>query len=91
MSINEVETKAAELKELQRMREELEQEINTLQDAIKAAMTEQDTDTLTAGAFKITWKAITSSRIDTAAIKKELPELAERFTKTTTTRRFVIA
>ena len=90
MSINEIEAKAKELKELQRMSEELNDEITALQDTIKTTMTERDTDILIAGAFKISWKPIESSRLDTAAIKKELPELAARFTKTTTTRRFTV-
>ena len=89
MSIKELEAKALELKELQRMQEELAEEITATQDAIKAAM--GDREEITAGAFKITWKPVTSSRLDTMAIKKELPELAERFTKTTTTRRFLVA
>jgi len=89
--MNELETKARELKELQRMAEELNAEITTLQDEIKATMTEQNTDTLTAGAFKITWKQITSERLDSKALKASLPEIVARFTKTTTTRRFVVA
>jgi Phage-related protein, predicted endonuclease len=89
MSINEMEAKARELKELQRMQEELTAEISTLQDTIKAAMGDQEQ--LTAGAYKIIWKPVTSSRMDTTALKKALPEIAERFTKTTTTRRFVVA
>lgn len=89
MSIKELEAKALELKELQRMQEELAEEITAAQDAIKAAM--GDREEITAGAFKITWKPVTSSRLDTMAIKKELPELAERFTKTTISRRFLVA
>lgn len=54
-------------------------------------MEEQDVDTLAAGAYKATWKAVTSSRIDTAALKREAPELAQRYTRTSTTRRFVLA
>ena len=49
-----------------------------------------DEETLLAGAFKVTWKAVTSSRLDSAALKKSLPEIAERFMKQTTTRRFCI-
>ena len=45
---------------------------------------------MTAGVFKVTWKAITSARLDTAALKKALPDVVERFTKTTTTRRFQV-
>ena len=91
MSIKELEAKAQTLKELQRMQEELEAEITSAQDEIKAIMTEQGTDSITAGAFRITWKQVTSSRLDGAALKKELPDLAARFTKETTSRRFIVA
>ena len=89
MSTKEMEAKALELKELQRLAEEVQTEITATQDAIKAAMGEQEE--VVAGAFKITWKSITSTRIDTSALKKALPEVATRFTKTTTARRFCVA
>ncbi len=69
-------------------KEELEAEIAAAEDEIKAVM--GDDDTLLAGAFKVTWKAVTSSRLDSTALKKALPEIAERFTKQTTTRRFCV-
>ena len=87
--MNEIETKARELKELQRMAEELNAEITTLQDDIKAAMGDQQE--ITAGAYKITWKPIKSTRWDSKALKAALPDIVSRFTKTTTTRRFVVA
>lgn len=89
MSNKEMQSKVAELKELQRMQEELAAEIDSLKDTIKAATGDQEQ--ITAGAFKISWKTVTSSRIDTAALKKALPEVAQRFTKLTTTRRLTIA
>ena len=89
MSINEIKSKAEELKELKAMREELDAEIAAIEDEIKMEM--GDKETLIAGCFKITWKAITSSRFDSTAFKKAMPELAAQFTKTTTTRRFTIA
>ena len=48
-------------------------------------------DTLTGADYKITWKTVTSSRFDSTAFKKAMPELAERFTRSTTSRRFVVA
>jgi len=36
-------------------------------------------------------KVFALQRIDTAAIKKELPEIAERYTKTSEARRFKVA
>lgn len=60
-----------------------------IKDAIKANM--GGSDVLLAGEYKITWKAVESRRLDTAALSKALPELAAQFTKTTTVRRFCIA
>jgi len=89
MSIKELEAKAHELKELQRLAEELDAEITAAKDAIKAALGEREE--VTAGAYKITHKAVTSTRIDGAALKHDLPELASKYSKTSVVRRLVIA
>ena len=89
MSINEMEAKARELRQLQALIEEAQAEAEALKDAIKAAM--DDSESIQAGEYKMTWKAVTSSRIDTTARKKALPDVAERFTKETTVRRFTVA
>ena len=89
MSIKEIEAKAKELQELKRMREELEAEIDALEDAIKASM--GDAEQITAGPFKITWKAITSSRFDSSRFKKDHADLAAQYIKTSTVKRFSIA
>ena len=89
MSINELEMKVWELRQLQALIEEAEAEAEAIKDAIKAHM--GDSDELRAGEYKITWKPVTSSRLDSKALKAAAPELVERFTKTTTTRRFCVA
>lgn len=88
MSTNELKAKAAELKELKAMREELDAEITAIEEEIKAEMGEQEQ--IIAGPFKITWKAVTSSRFDSTAFKKANPDLAAQYTKMTTIRRFCI-
>jgi len=89
MTTAEIITKARELRELLALIEEAQQEAETIKDALKAAM--GDSEELRAGEYKITWKSVTSSRIDTAALKKALPDLAAQFTRQTTTRRFIVA
>ena len=91
MSINELDMRVKELRELRRMAEELQAEIDAAQDDIKAHMDSQGVDTLAGSDWKVTWKPVTSSRMDTSALKKALPEIAERFMKSTTSRRFVLA
>ena len=88
MSNPNMESKVKELMELKRMKEEIEAEIAAAEDEIKDVM--GDEETLLAGAFKVDWKTVITSRIDTAALKKMMPEIAERFMKQTTTRRFCV-
>ena len=91
MSMTELETKVNELRELRRMADELSGEIAALEDDLKGYMTANGADELHGPSFKITWKPITSSRLDSKALKTAAPELWERFTKTVTTRRFILA
>ena len=63
--------------------------METIKDAIKAAM--GDSESIQVGEYKITWKPVKSSRLDAAALRKALPDVAERFTRETTTRRFTVA
>ncbi|MCI8330429.1 MAG: hypothetical protein HFG02_12815 [Oscillibacter sp.] len=89
MSMNEMESKIRELRQLQALIEEAQTEAETIKDAIKAEM--GDAEELRAGEYKVTWKAVTASRLDTAALKKALPDVAARFMKATTSRRFCVA
>lgn len=91
MSMNEMEAKVSELRELRRLADDLAAEIGALEDDLKAYMTANNADELHGPSFKITWKPITSSRLDSKALKTAAPELWERFTKTVTTRRFILA
>ncbi len=90
MTNKEMEKKALEIKELERLRDELDAEIAAAQDEIKAALTEEGKDTVVAGAFRISWKEVSSSRLDTTALKKALPDVAARFLKVVSSRRFTI-
>ena len=89
MSINEMEAKARELRQLQALIDEAQAEAEAIKDALKAAM--GDSEAVQAGEYKITWKPVKSARIDTTALRKALPDVAERFTRDTTTRRFCVA
>lgn len=89
MSTNELEKKLKELRQIMALIEEAQAEAETIKDEIKATMGDQEE--LQAGEYKVTWKPVTSSRLDTAKLKKALPDVAAAFTITSTTRRFVVA
>lgn len=73
------------------MADELAAEIAATEDALKAYMTANGADELHGASFKITWKEVTSSRLDSKALKAAAPELWQRFSKQTATRRFIVA
>lgn len=91
MSANEMASKVRELKELKAMMEELTAEITSIEDEIKAELTARNADEISVDVYKIRWTKVVSNRLDTTAIKKELPEVAARFTKQVESRRFTIA
>ena len=88
MSTQEIAAKLREYQEVRAMLSEVQDALSALEDEIKAAM--GDSEAIQAGEYRITWKPVKTARIDTTALKKALPDVAERFTRTTTTRRFCV-
>lgn len=88
MSEQDIIRKVKLLREMQRMAEDAQAEAEALKDELKAYM--GSSEELRAGEYKITWKSVESSRVDTKALAKALPELAAQFTRTTTVRRFCV-
>ena len=79
------------LAEYIRLQEELSSTIDALKDEIKAYMQEAGTDTITTTEHKATWKMVTSSRVDTTAMKKAMPDIVALYTKTSESKRFTFA
>lgn len=88
MNINQI---MSELAQYIRMQEEAAAMVEALKDQLKAQMQAAGVDTLAGAEHKATYKAVTSCRVDTTALKKDLPEIAARYTKTTENRRFTFA
>lgn len=88
MNINET---MRELAQYTRLQEEAAAMVEALKDQLKSYMAENEIEVLTGSEHKAIYKTVTSSRIDTTALKKALPEVAERYTKTSETKRFTFA
>lgn len=91
MSATEMTEKIRELKELKVMADELAKEISAIEDAIKAEMTERNTEEVLIDVYKVRWTKVISNRFDTTGFKKAMPDLYNQFTKPSETRRFSIA
>lgn len=91
MSMNELESKCRELRQIQNLIAEAEQEAEAIKDGIKAQLTAQGVDELQAGEYRVTWKPVSTTHIDTKAFQQAFPDVAQAFAKTTITRRFCVA
>ena len=82
-------SKVQELMELRKMAEDLQAEMDSITDEIKAYM--GDEETMMAGSWKVTYKETVSKRIDSAALKKVLGDALDDYYKVVTTRPFKIS
>ena len=86
-----MESRVLELKRLESLQKECEDQIEAIKDELKAEMSARGTEELHCGAFTAIWKTITSARFDSTAFKKAQPALYAAFTKQSSSRRFVIS
>ena len=91
MTMNELQNRIDELKELEALQSELKTEIESIKDSLKAEMVERDTEELIVNANIIRYTTVLSNRFDTTAFKKVLPDVYKAYTKQTTSKRFTVA
>ena len=89
MGMTELIARIRDLRELQALIEEAQGEAEAIRNELKAYM--GDAEELRAGEYLVTCKPVTSSRIDTRALREALPDVAREYTRETTTRRFIVA
>lgn len=85
---NNLDSLMREIAEYTRMAEEVAATLDSLKDILKKHMEENGLDSIAGSEHKASYKAVTSSRIDTTALKRDMPEIAAKYTKTTVTKRF---
>lgn len=86
-----IENRVKKLQELEAQIKALEAAADAVREEIKADMSVRGLDELKTRHFVIRWKEVVSSRIESKALKAELPAVYGRFCKATTCRRFVVA
>ena len=86
----ELNAKLKELRQLKRMADELHAEIAAAEDAVKEELTSRGVDELLTDEYKVTWKPVTSIRLDAKALKAEQPDLYLRYARKMEVRRFLV-
>ena len=85
----DIESKCRQLRELQALIDEAQAEAEAIRDALKAAM--GDETEMRVGEYRITWKPVTSVKLDVKGLRAALPDVAARFSRESTVRRFCVA
>jgi predicted phage-related endonuclease len=91
MSNQILQEKIREYREYKQLIEEAQANADSIADELKAHMNAQGVDEMAVDVFKVRYKEVTSSRVDTSTMKKELPDVVMKYTKTTTSKRFSVA
>ena len=90
MTDTELTEKVAEIRELRSMIETLTADMEAAKDEVKAEMTERGLETLTGNGWKCTWQVVSTTRLDTKALKSGAPDVYAMFARTVNTCRFII-
>lgn len=87
--MKDINTVFAELAQYTRLQEETAVIIDGLKDEIKEYMNAAGLEVLTGNEHKASYKTVTAARVDTTALKKDMPDIAAAYTRTTQSKRFV--
>lgn len=79
-----------QLAKLRRRETMIQTRVQRYQADIKQHMTEKHLDEFTHDGYKVSWKEVQRTTLDAAALKAELPDVAARYSTTSSNRRFVI-
>ena len=77
-----------ELAEMKAMQNEIAAAIDELQAELKEYMQATGKEVLQGNEHKATYKDVTSKRLDTKALKLDLPEVYDKYAKASTSKRF---
>ena len=88
MNINDI---MAQLAQYTRLQEETAAIIDGLKDQIKAYMTDEGLQEYIGNEHKCTYKEVSTSKIDTTALKWNMPDIAKMYTRTASYMRFTFS
>ena len=91
MSSTELISKIERLREWEQLLTDAQQEVESLKDEIKHEMEVRGVEELEAGQYIARFTKVVSSRLDTSAMKKAIPQVYAAYVKQTASRRFSIS
>lgn len=91
MTNRQIDNRVKKLKELEAQQKAIEEQAEQIRQELKGELEANDESEHSTGNFVIRWAEIVSNRLDSKALKSELPEVFKMYSKQSTSRRFTIA
>ena len=91
MSSTELRSLVEQYREAQQLIEAAQAELETIRAQVMTEMDCRGVAQLDAGTHRVRLQEVTTSRLDSKAMRATVPDLAARFLRHTTTRRFTVA
>lgn len=91
MSIPDLTATITTLKEWEAIAADAAAEVEALKDTIKREMEARGVEELQAGQYIARYTTVLSNRLDSTAMKRQIPEVYNAFVKQVTSRRFTVA
>ena len=86
----QMDEKLARLRRCRRAMDTLKQEAEAIQTEVKAELATRGVEQVETAHYKVSWKTVSSTRLDTKALKAERPEIYQRYAVSSTTKRFSV-
>ena len=86
----QMDEKLARLRRCRREMDALKKEAEALEGEVKAELEARGVDQVETAHYKVSWKTVSSVRLDTKALRAERPEIYERYALTGSTKRFTV-
>jgi predicted phage-related endonuclease len=86
----QMDEKLAQLRRCRREIDTLKKEAEAVEAEVKAELETRGVDQLETAHYKVSWKPVSTIRLDTKALKAERPEIYDRYAVTSATKRFTI-
>ena len=90
ISIDEKDEKLARLRRCRREMDGLKQEAEAIEAEVKAELEARGVEQVETAHYRVSWKTVTSTRLDAKALRAERPEIYERYAVTGSTKRFTV-
>ena len=87
----QMDEKLAQYRRCRRAIDDLKREAAAIESEVKAELEARSAEQAETAHYKVSWKTVASTRLDTKALKEERPEIYARYASASVTKRFTVS